>query len=254
MLSCRFIALSLLLPYPIAAVAQSGVPKTPYTATMKTTRIQKLLDGTTITNITTTQIAQDSQGRFLQTVTQDRAMSEGGTFTQSSLSDPIAHTRTNWNSLNSVATVTHQAESEILSVPPPPLPPPPPRPGSVTPVNGTVVRTIAEGVTGEIGANDRPKKQRENLGKKDIAGISANGIRITTIYPVGYTGNDRPIVVVQELWNSTDIDLMLRSTVDDPRNGQTTTEVTDLQRSEPDPKLFMVPQGYNIRELYSNTR
>jgi hypothetical protein len=40
----------------------------------------------------------------------------------------------------------------------------------------------------------------------------------------------------------------MRSVTDDPRNGKTTTEVTDLQQTAPDPTLFQPPTGYTIRD------
>jgi hypothetical protein len=37
---------------------------------------------------------------------------------------------------------------------------------------------------------------------------------------------------------------------DDPRTGTRITEVTNLDRGEPNPALFQVPEGYTMRDRY----
>lgn len=61
-MTLRPVALTLLLLAATAAISQNGITNSPYTATKKTTSIQKLVDGTTITRITTETEARDSQG------------------------------------------------------------------------------------------------------------------------------------------------------------------------------------------------
>jgi hypothetical protein len=36
--------------------------------------------------------------------------------------------------------------------------------------------------------------------------------------------------------------------MDDPRTGRSTTEVTDVQRTAPDPALFQPPAGFTLHE------
>jgi len=78
--------------------------------------------------------------------------------------------------------------------------------------------------------------------------VYAEGTRVTTTYPVGSLGNDRPIVNVRETWTSPDLRLVVLSTDEDPRTGKQTTEVINLDHGEPDPALFQVPEGYTIRD------
>jgi hypothetical protein len=61
-------------------------------------------------------------------------------------------------------------------------------------------------------------------------------------------GNDQPLVTVSEIWTSPDLKLVVLNTTDDPRTGLRTEELTDLNRSEPDPAVFQVPAGYAIKE------
>jgi hypothetical protein len=85
------------------------------------------------------------------------------------------------------------------------------------------------------------------LGGKTIDGIYAEGTRITTVYPAGTQGNDRDITVVTERWMSPDLGLEVFLKTSDPRSGESTTEVQNLNRAEPDPALFQVPAEYKIQ-------
>jgi hypothetical protein len=37
---------------------------------------------------------------------------------------------------------------------------------------------------------------------------------------------------------------------DDPLRGTTTTELTDIEHTEPDPALFHAPDGYTVKDQY----
>ena len=77
----------------------------------------------------------------------------------------------------------------------------------------------------------------------------AEGVRTTTIFPVGSQGNDRPLQVVEETWVSKELGLTLLAKLSDPRHGESATRVTSLDRSEPDPTLFQVPPDYVVQDL-----
>ena len=96
--------------------------------------------------------------------------------------------------------------------------------------------------------NRKPARQIDRLGGKTIAGVYAEGVRTTITYPVGSIGNDKPVVNVREIWTAPDLKIVMLTTDDDPRNGLQSTEVTDLVRAEPDPALFLPPEGYTIRD------
>jgi hypothetical protein len=62
-------------------------------------------------------------------------------------------------------------------------------------------------------------------------------------------GNDKPIVITEGKWYSPDLQMMLESTRNDPRFGQTAYTVSNLQRAEPNVSLFQVPPGYQTKTI-----
>ena len=62
--------------------------------------------------------------------------------------------------------------------------------------------------------------------------------------PTGQIGNDRPIQIVNERWFSTELEMLVKSRNADPRFGETTYEMMNISRGEPDSSLFQVPSDY----------
>jgi len=94
----------------------------------------------------------------------------------------------------------------------------------------------------------RPDESSESLGKETIAGVSAEGVRLTTTIPAEAMGNERPIAITRERWFSPELQIVLRSKQSDPRFGVTTYEVTKLDRTNPAHSLFEVPRDYRVRK------
>ncbi|MBZ5579233.1 MAG: hypothetical protein LAP40_21945 [Acidobacteriia bacterium] len=94
----------------------------------------------------------------------------------------------------------------------------------------------------------RPQMASENLGTQVIEGVLVEGHRQTTTFPVGSQGNDRPIVVTSEQWMSPDLKIMIVNKTSDPRSGEHTTKMINLNRSEPDPALFQPPPDYTMTD------
>ena len=92
-------------------------------------------------------------------------------------------------------------------------------------------------------------KKETDLGVKDIDGISAKGTRTVTTVPTGQVGNDRPIDIIDERWESVELKVLLRSLHRDPRSGDIEYALTKISRAEPSASLFQVPSGYTIRDL-----
>jgi hypothetical protein len=90
--------------------------------------------------------------------------------------------------------------------------------------------------------------KKEDLGTQTIAGVSAQGTRITRTIPVGQIGNEKPITVVSEHWYSNDLQMTVMSKRSDPRFGDTTYTLTNIQRSEPNAALFAVPSDFTVKE------
>ena len=88
--------------------------------------------------------------------------------------------------------------------------------------------------------------KRESLGIQNLEGVDAEGTRTTTIIPADAIGNERPIEIVDERWYSKELHVVIYSKHSDPRFGEQTYRLTNINRSEPDPSLFEVPDGYRI--------
>jgi hypothetical protein len=86
----------------------------------------------------------------------------------------------------------------------------------------------------------------ENLGTRMIDGMLAEGRRIKTTQTIGSMGNDQPIVITTEIWNSVDLKVQILYRVIDPRSGEHLKALININRAEPDPKLFQVPPDYKI--------
>ena len=241
-----------------------AVKNQPYQARAVTEIKQTLADGSHIAQTTTATVARDSDGRTVRiqqlgAVGPWRSASDsaqGSRPTLTTIFDPVAKTHTDYTSDYKVAHV---------------VPMPPPLPGADTRSGeGGFVSVFSGGPvggsTGKVGqatfvvqapasssqpapAESIPDAKTESLGPKTIDGISATGTKTTTTIPAGTIGNDKDLVITRESWYSSDLKLILHSTQTDPRFGETTYSLTNIQRSEPDPSLFQIPAGYTIDKL-----
>ena len=79
--------------------------------------------------------------------------------------------------------------------------------------------------------------------------MKATGLRTTTTIPQGRIGNDRPIQIVDERWDSPELGLLIASRYSDPRTGVVDYKLTNINRTEPRADLFMVPSDYTVTPL-----
>jgi len=91
-------------------------------------------------------------------------------------------------------------------------------------------------------------RQTEPLGSQTIDGLEATGTRTTSTIPAGAIGNERPIKVVSERWYSPELQVVISSSHHDPRFGDNTYRLTNIERVEPDKSLFEVPADYTVKE------
>ena len=89
----------------------------------------------------------------------------------------------------------------------------------------------------------------EKLGSQTIEGVVAEGTRTTVTIPAGQIGNERDINIVDERWFSPELQVTVRSKHSDPRMGETTYTLTNINRTEPARTLFEVPQDYSVSDL-----
>lgn len=228
--------------FPMNAVAGA-----PYYGEETQEQVQTLLDGTHIKRSRgTIKTYRDSQGR---TRTERPLMmgmngpKAGESPVVVEISDPVAGVRYTLDEQNKVA---HRAATNT--------------PGPLAVRSGTFSDAIGPPATPAGAARNvaparqieadptRPQIATEKLGTQVMEGIVVEGTRMTTTYPVDSQGNDRPIVVTTEMWRSPDLKITVLSKSTDPRSGESTTRVTNINRAEPDPSLFQPPPGYTVVE------
>jgi len=86
----------------------------------------------------------------------------------------------------------------------------------------------------------------EALGVQNIEGVPAEGSRTTTIIPAGAIGNEREIEVVYEKWYSKELQMTVFSRRSDPRTGEQTYRLTNINRNDPPITLFAPPADYTV--------
>lgn len=196
----------------------------PYSADVTTSVNQTLADGNTINRTTHGHMARDSQGRtYSQQDMSGGPWAQNGPATVIFLADPVAGYSYVLNPNTKVAMRREFRRPPGDQVPPPDASRPRPR------ANG----------------NDRVETE---LGSQVIEGINCTGRSFTHTIPAGAIGNAQAIVDKTETWTSPDLQLVVLSKRSDPRSGQSTYTLTNIQRSEPDASLFQVPSDYKIED------
>jgi hypothetical protein len=104
------------------------------------------------------------------------------------------------------------------------------------------------GMAGGFSPKAEPAKS-EALGKQEMEGVEVDGTRATTVIPQGQIGNDRPIQMVNERWESAELHVTILMKHTDPMMGDRVERLTNVRRGEPDPALFQVPAGSYRMEM-----
>lgn len=94
----------------------------------------------------------------------------------------------------------------------------------------------------------RADYKTETLGKEVIEGVECEHTRSVTTLPAGAIGNENPIETVRDSWYSPELKMTILTKTKDPRFGESTYRVTNINRAEPDASLFQVPSDYTIKE------
>jgi hypothetical protein len=94
----------------------------------------------------------------------------------------------------------------------------------------------------------RDKGTTEALGKRSIEGVNAEGTRVVSTVEAGAIGNDRAIQSVNERWFSPDLQTVMMTKHSDPRTGEESFKLINVNRAEPAAYLFQVPAGYQLVE------
>jgi TonB family protein len=100
----------------------------------------------------------------------------------------------------------------------------------------------------DLGSRVKVESRVEQLGMQTMEGIAAEVTRYVDTIPAGAIGNEREINIVRERWYSPELQMVILMKHVDPRYGESTQRLTNIDRSEPDASLFQVPDGYEIKE------
>jgi hypothetical protein len=96
--------------------------------------------------------------------------------------------------------------------------------------------------------SSKAETKTEKLEARNVEGVQAEGSRTTTTIPAGELGNEQPIQIVNERWYSPELQVIVMTRHSDPRFGETTYKLTNIQRGEPSAALFQVPSDYTLKE------
>jgi len=189
----------------------------PYSATAITESVQPLSNGSRITRTTTASVYRDSEGRTRMEQTfgdMGRFSSESKGRQMTFIHDPVAGVHYVLDAANKTAQ-----KMKAWSGPHPENRPP-----------------------------SSSKANTESLGTQTIEGLQVEGTRSTITIPAGQIGNDQPIEIVSERWYSPELQVVVLSKHNDPRMGEHTYRLTNINRAEPSQSLFQLPSDYTVSE------
>lgn len=93
------------------------------------------------------------------------------------------------------------------------------------------------------------KKQTKSLGNKEMEGVKVEGKLTSYEIPPGEIGNEQAIVVSDEVWIASDLQIVVYSKHSDPRAGDRIYRLTNLKREEVPNSQFVIPSDYKIRDI-----
>ena len=242
------------------AVRAFGAPVqgAPYSATITNESVQTLADGNRIIQNNSGTTARDSEGRTRQ----DAALPMIGNLSAANaphivfIMDPVAQISYTLNLTDKTAQKLAMPSDAVVG-------------GGGTVGTGPVISTKAffgqsAGVSAAGGplpappppmfiqktmiAEDDSQATTEDLGTQTMEGVQVTGVRTTHTIPAGEIGNEKPIVIVTEVWTSPDLKTVVYSKRSDPRMGEQTFKLTNITRAEPDASLFTVPADFKVSD------
>ncbi len=221
----------------------------PYSAEAFTETVQTLVDGNRIAHSSSTKIYRDSEGRTrreagsgVQTLSPLLAAARVPVHDQIFISDPVA----------GISYVLDPEEKTARKMPVPQFLDQAAIEKART-AGGPV--TISEGNTKmviQVRETEHALQRQtttESLGSQTIEGVEAEGKRTTTTIPAGQIGNDLPIVITSEAWYSPQLQTLVLSRRHDPRVGDTTYRLINVNLAEPAASLFQVPADYTLVDV-----
>jgi hypothetical protein len=196
----------------------------PYSAVEVKTSQQVLAAGNTIQREEKTNVSRDAQGRVRKETTSTGP--DGQPVANVTISDPVAGVVYELDAKNKVA---FSRPARFLS-----------------PLQTAVADRQRTMGAGQLPAETEANVKRETLEAQSMHGVMATGTRLTRTIPAGAIGNAQAMEIVRETWISAELKVPVMTKVADPRTGTSVTELTNIDRSQPDPSLFQPPADYKV--------
>ena len=247
--------------------AAPAVPQGPISITLERKSVQTLADGTHITRITHEIFIRDSNGR---TRTENEFAGMAATGVQSRnvmVNDPVAGVNYSWQTglpggrkmspkwQRPAPSAPKTGSDQLLRTLPDPANAAQPK-SSTDGQQGTTTAQFGMPYPPSVAAPPpspdarvaarslRPEMTRDPLGQRIVGGLTCRAQRTTTVYPVDFFGNDRPITTMDETCMSQEAGRVIEETREDPRTGVQTVTLVSASMAEPDPSLFQPPPDY----------
>ena len=207
------------------AATSAVVTGQPYSADGVTKITQTLADGTRIEREVSSKFYRDSAGRVRREqniLGLDSLLGARSSEPQTAITinDPVAGIVYSIDpSRKEARSIVLQADGYRLIFPPSAPTQAPRGPGAVV-ITPPAVITLPS-------AAGAPKT--ESLGTRQIEGLSATGQKTTSTIPAGKIGNDRPIEIFDERWESSDLKVVLLTRHRDPQTGETRVSADEYQ-------------------------
>ncbi len=212
------------------------VTDSPFSADATTTVTQVLSDGTRIEQTTSARFFRDRAGRVRreQTILGLGAINGGGNMQTVTIApDPANGTAFTLDPTTRTARRVPRIAFPIAG-------------NQMLRLNAQTVIVQGRSAQPFGGAGSSPTE--ELLGTRQFEGVKALGRKTTTTIPIGRIGNDRPIEITDERWESPELRMLVYSRNSDPRTGVVEYKLTNINRAEPPADLFMIPSDYAVNE------
>jgi hypothetical protein len=197
----------------------------PFSAIVHTEWTRPMPGGGNFTFVNQRQVARDSRGRIYEErwILAPKSNQDQSRMNVIQIADPNAHTLYNCFTLQTPHRCVLQAFAEA----------------AVKAYKPAVLQS------GPL-PNNAGERVHEDLGARTISGIETVGTRDTNKLDAGVMGSDQPFSTWREFWQAPQIGVNLYSEVVNPSVGKQVFTLTDVNLAEPDPKLFELPEGFEV--------
>ena len=206
----------------IPGVFITPISGAPFSGSVQILSKEPLPDGTTRIRQTVNHIARNSAGVIYNETRLLVAPSFQGEprLLSFHIYDPQTHLNTFLN------PTTHIARMVLLRKAPTP------------PVNSTP-ETFVPGSSTE-------KVVSQELGDQTVAGLLLQGTRKQRIVSAATSGTGHEVTITDDYWHSEELRVYLVLRHNDPRTGEQTVGIIDVQRGEPNSAKFQIPTDYKV--------